>query len=47
MKDIELQPDENNPELPNILVIVTSQMKDQYRQYGKLVGFDLTFSLIR
>ena len=43
----EYVPDELNPYLPNILLIVTPEMKREYRKFGKLVGFDLTFSLVR
>lgn len=39
-------PDTINPHLPNILVIVTPEMKQQYLKYGQLVGFDLTFSVV-
>ena len=38
--------DEINPDLPNVLLIVTPQMKELYYKYGQYVGFDLTFSLI-
>jgi hypothetical protein len=40
-------PDETNPGLPNILVIVTPEMMVQYEKFGQWMGFDLTFSVIR
>ena len=39
--------DELNPDLPNVLLIVTPQMKELYHKYGHYIGFDLTFSLIK
>jgi hypothetical protein len=39
--------DPNNPNLPNVLLIVSPGMREMYRKYGQFMGFDLTFSLIR
>ncbi len=39
--------DPNNPNLPNVLLIVSPSMKEMYRKFGQSIGFDLTFSLIR
>lgn len=36
-----------NPELPNVLLVISPQMKELFYKYGHYVGFDLTFSLIR
>ncbi len=33
--------------LPNVMLIVTPQMKELFLKYGQYVGFDLTFSLIK
>jgi hypothetical protein len=38
--------DKTNPDIPNVLLIVTPQMRDLYYKYGQYIGFDLTFSLI-
>ena len=34
-------------ELPDLLVVVTPLMKENYKLYGHWVGFDLTFNLIQ
>ena len=39
--------DKLNPHLPNILVIITPMMKKNFKKFGQVVGFDLTFSLIK
>jgi hypothetical protein len=39
--------DELNPDIPNVLLIVTPQMKELFHRHGQYVGFDLTFSLIK
>ena len=36
-----------NPDLPNVLLVISPQMKELFYKYGQYVGFDLTFSLIR
>ncbi len=36
-----------NPDIPNVLLIISPQMKELYYKYGQYVGFDLTFSLIK
>lgn len=33
--------------LPNVIIIITPQMKELYLRYGQYVGFDLTYSLIK
>jgi hypothetical protein len=33
--------------LPNVLLIITPQMRELYLRYGQYVGFDLTYSLIK
>ena len=33
--------------LPEFLLIVNEQMKEQYKLFGKTFSFDLTFSIIR
>lgn len=38
--------DRLNPSLPNVLLIITPEMKSSYKQYGQLMGFDLTFGVI-
>jgi len=39
--------DRANPDIPNVLLIISPQMKELYHKYGQYIGFDLTFSLIR
>lgn len=44
---LEEFPDSENPSLPNILLVVTPEMKTHFQEFGSWVGFDLTFSIIR
>jgi len=39
--------DKTNPDVPNVFLVITPQMKELYYKYGQYVGFDLTFSLIQ
>lgn len=41
----EYEPKQNT--LPEFLLIVNEQMKEQYRSFGRTFSFDLTFSVIR
>jgi hypothetical protein len=33
--------------LPELMIVVTPQMKKNYHKYGEFVGFDFTFNLIQ
>jgi len=38
---------ENMNELPELMLIVTPKMKENFEKYGNWVGFDFTFNLVQ
>lgn len=34
-------------QLPRILVVISPQMKENFKQYGQTVSYDLTYNIIR
>ena len=42
-----MQRDRQNPNIPNIMVIVSPKMKELYERFGDLVGFDLTYNVVK
>lgn len=46
--DIRSDPfSENMDELPELMVVVTPKMKQNFHKYGNWVGFDFTFNLVQ
>lgn len=37
----------HNQGYPNILLVVTPSMKEMYLRYGRCIGFDFTFNMVR